>query len=239
MPKSISLSPLHTILKLVIYNLRVIFSNRFVYFFAASLLFYLLVTIVNIFTTDVVTISDVYYLLMFPGLLFIFFPTVFGIQNDADARVLEIIFGIPNYRYKIYLVRLIIILLLQWFYMLFLASVSNFLLVNMNIVETATRIMVPLTFMGLVGFSFSTVVRNGNGTVVILIIVGLFFWILSGALENSKWNLFLNPFSQPSSMSELVWADMVRQNRNMYIVGSVVLFLWGILNLQKREGFMK
>ena len=239
MSKSISLSPLHTILKLVIYNLRVIFSNRFVYFFAASLLFYLLVTIVNIFTTDVVTISDVYYLLMFPGLLFIFFPTVFGIQNDADARVLEIIFGIPNYRYKIYLVRLIIILLLQWFYMLFLASVSNFLLVNMNIVEVATRIMIPLTFMGLVGFSFSTVVRNGNGTVVILIIVGLFFWILSGALENSKWNLFLNPFSQPSSMSELVWADMVRQNRNIYIVGSVVLFLWGILNLQKREGFMK
>ena len=239
MSKSISLSPLHTILKLVIYNLRVIFSNRFVYFFAASLLFYLLVTIVNIFTTDVVTISDVYYLLMFPGLLFIFFPTVFGIQNDADARVLEIIFGIPNYRYKIYLVRLIIILLLQWFYMLFLASVSNFLLVNMSVVEMATRIMVPLTFMGLVGFSFSTVVRNGNGTVVVLIIVGLFFWILSGALENSKWNLFLNPFSQPSSMSELVWADMIRQNRNIYIVGSVVLFLWGILNLQKREGFMK
>ena len=57
------------------------------------------------------TISDgtVYELLIFPGILLIFYPSVFGIQNDDDSRMLEILFGIPNYRYKVWLVRLVMI----------------------------------------------------------------------------------------------------------------------------------
>lgn len=44
-----------------------------------------------------------YSMLLVPSILLIFYPTCFGIQNDQDAKTLEIIFGIPNYRYKIWL----------------------------------------------------------------------------------------------------------------------------------------
>jgi len=234
-----SKSIINSISKQVAYNLRIIFGNRFVYFLGASLAFYLLVTIISVFNTESVTISNVYSLLIFPGLLFIFFPTIFGVQNDADARILEIIFGIPNYRYKIYLMRLFIILIIQWVYLIILTSVSGFLLVDVPVFEMATRLLVPIVFFGMAGFAFSTIVRNGSGTVVVLIIFGLIFWILSGILKTSRWNVFLNPYSQPDSMSELVWATVIRHNQNIYLTASVVMLLWGILNLQKREKFMK
>ncbi|MDR2928033.1 MAG: hypothetical protein LBV41_07530 [Cytophagaceae bacterium] len=241
MAKTLSITLTQTIARLTGYNLKVIFGNRFVYFFGASLLFYLLITAINVFSTDVVTVSSVYYMLILPALLFIFFPTVFGIQNDADARILEIIFGIPNYRYKVYLIRLVIILIIQWFYMMFLAALSGLLLIQTPVAEMATRLMVPVMFFGMVGFAFSTVIRSGSGTIVVLIAVGLLFWILtnSGVAENSYWNVFLNPFAKPDSMSEQVWETIVQRNRTVYPVTSLVLLLWGMLNLQKREKFMK
>lgn len=236
---NISTTLIQPISKQVVYNLRIIFGNKFVYFFGASLMFYLLITIISIFSTEVATVSNIYVQLIFPGLLFIFFPTIFGVQNDADARILEIIFGIPNYRYKVYLMRLFIILIIQWVYLIFLTSVSGFLLVSVPVIEMATRLLVPITFFGMAGFAFSTIIRNGSGTVVILIIFGLIFWIMSGVLKTSRFNVFLNPFSQPDSMSELVWTTVIRHNQNIYLTASVVLLLWGILNLQKREKFMK
>jgi hypothetical protein len=226
-------------LRMISYNLRIIFGNKFVYFFAASMIFYLLITSINLFSTAAASIENVFYQLMFPALLLIFFPTVFGIQNDADARILEIIFGIPNYRYKVYMVRLIMILLMEFGYLLLLATLSHFLLINLPITTMALRLMVPVILFGMIGFAFSTVVRNGNGTVVVVVVLGLIFWVSSTFLGNSKWNVFLNPFSQPDDMSEMVWVNVVAQQRATLLVASLVLLLWGMLNLQHREKFMK
>lgn len=225
--------------RLITYNIRVIFGNKFVYFFAASMLFYLLVTSINLFSSDSVTPANIYSQLLFPGLLFIFFPTVFGIQNDANNRILEIVFGIPNYRYKVYLIRLLLILLLEWCYLVMLSSFSTFLLVDVPVFEMASRLMTPIVFFGMIGFAFSTVIRNGNGTVVILVIVGLSCWFLTNYLEESKWNVFLNPFAQSSDMSDNVWASVVSQNRTILLSVNAILLLWGLLNLQKREKFMR
>jgi hypothetical protein len=229
----------HYLWRIAVYNLKVVFGNKFVYFFAASLLFYLLVTLINLFSSNVVGEPQIYYQLMFPGLLLIFFPTVFGIQNDADTRILEIVFGIPNYRYKVYLVRLGMILIMQFVYLIVLSALSNVLLVNIPILTMAIQLMGPVTCFGMLGFAFSTVVRNGNGTVVVVVLLGLAFWVLAGVLGESKWNLFLNPFAQPVGVSELVYANIVVQNRLILVSLSIVLLLWGLINLQRRERFMK
>lgn len=227
------------LLKLVRYNFKVIFGNKFVYFLGGSLLFYLLVASINIFSEEAIVIEDIYSLQMFPALLLISFPTIFGIQNDADARMLEIIFGIPNYRYKVYLVRLIMILIVEIIYLFILSVLSNYMLININVFLMVFRLLAPVAFFGMLGFAFSAVVRNGNGTVVIVVIIALLAWILTNTLENSKWNVFLNPFKTPSDMSDLVWMSVVSQNRIIFGVFSIVLLLWGLLNLQNREKFMK
>ncbi len=105
---------LDLVLKMAGYNLKIIFAGRFFWFVLASLVFYVLLSIQLVLKVPAISSSDLYSILFFPGILLIFYPTVFGIQNDADSRILEILFGIPDYRYKVWLIRLFMIFLLTW-----------------------------------------------------------------------------------------------------------------------------
>ena len=98
--------------------------------------------------------------------------------------------------------------------------------------------MMPVLFLGMMSFMLSTLVRNGNGTAVIMIIFGIFFLILQDPLYRSQWNLFLNPFDTPSRVNETTWAIIVMKNRIILITGSIIFLLAALFNLQKREKFM-
>ena len=95
--------------KMIVYNLRIIFANKFIWFLAASVIFYLGVSVIYVISNDISRMHDLYGIFLFSGILLVFYPSVFGVQNDQDARTIEILFGIPNYRYKVWLVRIILI----------------------------------------------------------------------------------------------------------------------------------
>ena len=81
------------------YNMRIIFGGKFIYFILAAFIFFLVFGTIIALDNSFMRIEDIYGLLAFPAILLVFFPSVFGIQSDADARTLEIIFGIPDYIY--------------------------------------------------------------------------------------------------------------------------------------------
>ena len=224
--------------KLIRYNLKIIFASRFIYFLIAAVIFFLLVTFIHLLSDSNPTEGSVYYLLLLPGLLLVFYPTVFGIQNDVDARMVEIIFGVPNYRYKVWLVRLGLIHLLAFVVLLALSFVSGLALVGIPVVEMAYQLMFPISFLGCAAFMFSTIIRNGNGTAVVMVIMGMTFWISRGLLEHSKWDIFLNPFLVPSDANEAILANVFVDNRVYLVVGAIVCILLGLLFLQKREKFV-
>ena len=176
--------------KMIVYNLRIIFANKFIWFLAGSVLFYLGLSVIYVFSNDVSRMSDLYGIFLFSGLLLVFYPSAFGIQNDQDARTIEILFGIPNYRYKVWLVRIVLIFVIAFLIMLVFTFLSSVLIVKFRFVNMTAQVMVPVLFLGVMAFMLSTVVRNGNGTAVIMIIFGLFFMILSDALRKSQWNVF-------------------------------------------------
>jgi len=224
--------------KLVRYNLKIIFANKFIYFLIAAIIFFLLVTILNLASAE----SDpnqglIFYWLLVPGLLLVFYPTVFGIQNDVDARIIEILFGIPNYRYKVWLVRMVLIYLVVAIILFGLTLISSFALVEVPLFGMVYQLMYPLFFMGCAAFMFSTIIRNGNGTAVIIIVIGFFFWIGTGFLPY-RFNLFLNPFSVPSELNEVVWADTTLNNRIYILIATIIFVLIGLIMLQKREKFV-
>jgi hypothetical protein len=221
------------------YNLKIIFASRFIYFLVAAVLFYFLITVINVFSPDAnSTEGDVYFLLILPGILLIFYPTAFGIQNDVDTHMLETLFGIPNYRYKVYLVRLAIIYCAVYVLMVALSLVSAVALAPLSVFEMAFQLMFPVFFLGCLTFMVSTVIKNGNGTAVTMVITGLFLWITTGFLETSKWNIFLNPFNIPDNFSDVVWASVILKNRLILATGMLLSVLYGLLNLQRREKFM-
>lgn len=224
--------------KMIIYNLRIIFANRFIWFLAGSILFYLGLSVIYVFTNDVSKMNDLYGVFLFSGILLVFYPSVFGIQNDQDARTIEILFGIPNYRYKVWLVRIILIFVIAFIIMLAFTTLSSVLIVKFRVLKMTAQVMVPVLFLGIMAFMLSTVIRNGNGTAVIMIIFGFIFMILSDFLRKSQWNVFLNPFDLPYDVNETTWAIITLKNRIILITGSIVFLLMALFNLQKREKFM-
>lgn len=224
--------------KMILYNLRIIFANKFIWFLSGSVLFYLGLSVIYVFSNDVSKMDDLYGVFIFSGILLVFYPSVFGIQNDQDARTIEILFGIPNYRYKVWLVRIILIFVIAFLIMLMFVSLSSLLIVKFQVLKMTTQVMVPVIFLGMMAFMFSTVIRNGNGTAVVMIIFGIIFMIMQDALRKSQWNVFLNPFNPAYDVSETTWAIISLKNRITLITGTIVFLLTALYSLQKREKFM-
>jgi hypothetical protein len=224
--------------KMIIYNLRIIFANKFIWFLVGSVLFYVGLSIYYVFANDVSKMEDLYGIFLFSGVLLVFYPSVFGVQNDQDARTIEILFGIPNYRYKIWLVRILLIFIIAFLIMLVFTFLSSVLIVKFRIVSMTGQVMAPVIFLGVMAFMLSTIIRNGNGTAVVMIVFGLLFLILSGTLSRSQWNVFLNPYSVPRDLNEVSWSIITFKNRIILITGTIVFLLAALYNLQKREKFM-
>lgn len=236
---SYSRSTLKNTYSLARYNMRIIFGGKFIYFILAAFIFFLVFGTIMALDNSEMRMDDVYGLLAFPAILLVFFPSVFGIQSDADARTLEIIFGIPDYRYKVWLVRYLMILVLVFVLLFPFAGLAWYALVSYPIMPMILHLMVLVLFVSSLGFCLSTLVKNGNATAVIMVILGLFFLILADELDESKWNMFLNPFSTPRDLNDIVWREIIRQNRLILGISSLVFLLLGLLNLQQREKFLR
>ena len=232
-------STIQNTISLARYNMKIIFGGKFIYFILAAFIFFLVFGIIVALEGGDMYIDTIYRLLAFPAILLVFFPSVFGIQSDADQRTLEIIFGIPDYRYKVWLVRYLMILLLVFLLLFPFAGLAYYALLSFPIIKVILHLMVLVVFVSALGFCLSTLVKNGNATAVIMVILGLFLLILSDELDESKWNIFLNPFDMPRDLNEIVWREIIRQNRIFMGIGSIVLILLGLLNLQRREKFLR
>jgi hypothetical protein len=238
--KSVLYNNLILLRSLVGYNLKIVFANKFYYFLAAAVVIFLLVTVSMLFDPDAnMNDEDVYNLLLIPGLLIVFYPTVFGIQNDLDTRMIEILFGIPNYRYKVWLIRLVIIFFVALIFLFFLALLSQVALTTFPLLRMSLQLLFPVLFLGCLAFMFSTLTRNGYGTAAIMIILGLALFIAFAEIEESTFNVFLNPFHVPRQINEVVWERNIYYNRLYLVAGSILALLAGLLQLQKREKFMR
>jgi len=224
--------------KLITYNVKVIFANKFVYFVVASFLFFAFIITIAIFDDPDFNEAVIYGFLVFPGLLLIFYPMAYGIQNDDDSKMLETIFGIPNYRYKVWLVRFILAVGVAFVILLVLGSIANFTLYRFNLLPMVGQVLFPITFLSSLAFMLSTLIKNGNGTAIVIVIVSFIFFVFAEPLEFNVYNVFLNPFSEPREMSEFIWHSIIFKNRLYLIVASALCLLYGMFNLQFREKFV-
>jgi len=223
---------------LVRYNLKIIFANKFIYFLLAAFLFLVLVVGITIANDATMSSAMVYGFLILPGMLLMFYPIVYGVQNDDDSKMLEIIFGIPNYRYKIWLTRFVIVMGVTFLNVLFLSILANYTLYQISILEMVYELMFPITFMASLGFMLSSRIRSGNGTAITMVILGLIFFVFSEPLRTSEWNIFLNPFRDPRNLNQVIWESVIFKNRLYLSIGSALCILYTLYNLQFREKFL-
>lgn len=224
--------------RLIAYNIRVIFANKFIYFVLASFGFFAFIITLTIFEDPNFNEAVIYGFLVFPGLLLIFYPMAYGIQNDDDSKMLETIFGIPNYRYKVWLVRFAITILVAAIILYFLGLIADFTMYRFNILPMLGQVLFPITFLASMAFMVSTLIKSGNGTAIVMVIISFIFFVFAEPLEYNAWNVFLNPYNEPGDMSEFIWLNITYKNRIYLTVGTGLCLLYGMFNLQFREKFM-
>lgn len=222
------------------YNLKIIFAGKFIWFLLAAFGFFAFFMFQSAWNRDEINEGLIYNLLMFPCVLLIFYPAVFGIQNDEDSRILEILFGIPDYKYKVWGVRLLMIYVAIFFILLAFSYVAIILLYPVNPFEMSVQLMFPVLFFGNMAFMFSTITRSGNGTAVLMIIISILLLFVSNmnGIERSFWNILLNPFQVPNNFLPVIWEGIIVKSRIFLFSASLVWMMIGLLNLQKREKFV-
>ncbi|MCR9288617.1 hypothetical protein OAF63_02980 [Saprospiraceae bacterium] len=224
--------------RIIRYNLKIIFAGRFFLFLLAAIAFYIFFMMVSVFDNVEINIAFLYEITFFPAILLIFYPMVFGIQRDEDARMLEILFGIPDYRYKVWLVRLVLIFLLVFVLLILFAAIGSYLLYPIDPVNLAAQLLFPICFLGSLSFLFATRIKNGNATAVVMVLLGFFLSIFSEIFEDTLWDIFLNPFGSPRQYTQIAFQQVIWKNRVFLSVGAVVFILGALINLQNRERFI-
>ena len=224
--------------RLITYNVKVIFANKFVYFVLAAFLFFTFIITITIIEDPDFNEAVIYGFLVFPGLLLIFYPMAYGIQNDDDSKMLETIFGIPNYRYKVSLLRFLLTIGVAFVILFVLGHIANLTLYRFNILPMLGQVLFPIVFLSAMAFMLSTLSKNGNGTAIVMVIISFIFFVFAEELEYSAYNVFLNPFSEPRDMSEFIWLTIIFKNRLYLLVATTLCLLYGMFNLQFREKFI-
>ena len=117
---------------------------------------------------------------------------------------------------------------------------ATLLLYPVNPLEMSAQLMFPILFFGNLAFMFSTITRSGNGTAVLMIVIGIALLIFSNTplIERSFWNILLNPFSIPLNFLPVIWEGIIIKSRIFLLTAGIVWMLIGLLNLQKREKFV-
>ncbi len=221
------------------FNLKIIFGGRFFWFLLTSFLLFAYFVWSSLWQGELPTDEMMYSHLFFPSLLLVFYPATFGIQNDADTRILEILFGIPGYMYKVWLSRLLLIYALVFVVLVIYSSAAYILVYPISPLGMAARLMFPVLFMGGLAFYFSTLTRNGNATALIIIILGIaIIFLRDSFFRDTMWDISLNPYRIPENIHPVIWQNTVLKNRLFLGIGAVVFTLLALLNLQKREKFI-
>ena len=142
------------------YNMRIIFAGKFIWFLLVGLVlfFFLMFSAASRGTT--LSHGMVYSQLIIPGLLLVFYPSCFGIQNDADHRILELLFGIPNYMYKVWLFRLFMIYVEVYLILVVYAFLARILLYPVAPFLMAAQLMIPVMLFGNMAFLYSTLIHS-------------------------------------------------------------------------------
>tara|TARA_Y100000588_G_C14171918_1_gene889560 strand:+ start:172 stop:876 length:705 start_codon:yes stop_codon:yes gene_type:complete len=221
------------------YSASQVFAGKFIYFLLLALLIFCAVVVIHTAQEEVPpSAATVYYFLLVPGVLLMFYPSTYSVQSDVDGRMLETLFGIPDYRYKVWLARHLVQQLAIALILLLLAALSEMALADFSVWGMVFHLMFPIFFLSSLGFMLATLVRSGNGSAALLLIQSLFFWIMVEPLEDSRWNLFHNPFAQAEAYETIIQQSTTFYNRAYLLAGAVLTTLFGLLRLQQRERFV-
>ena len=221
------------------YSAGQVFAGRFAWFLLLAVVLFLAIAVIYTASEKVPPGPDlVYYFLLAPAVVLVIYPSAWSVQGEADAGMVETLFGIPDYRYKVWLARQAAQLLVTAVLLAGLAAFCRLALTDFAVREMVFHLMFPVAFLSGAGFLLATVTRSGNGAAAVLVLVVLAVWIAAEPLQGSRWNVFHNPFAALDGMEGPARPGTTFHNRVYLLTGWALAVLGGLLRLQRRERFV-
>jgi hypothetical protein len=221
---------------------RVIFSQKFVWFLAGLVAYFVVVYVVNYNQPmiDRMAQQDVFYwLLEFPLSALAVYLNMQLITAEKDSRTLEVMFTTAGSRYKVWLLRigtLAVILLALSFG---LSAMSFFTFTDLPIFGMGLNAFVPTFFVGNMTLYFA--VRFRSGFAAGMISAGLLVMVLmfSELYNETRYFLYFNPYDVPRRLDPETWNFWMWQNRiAVFLMGGFLLFS-ALRGMEVRERLLR
>lgn len=217
------------------YNFKILFGGKYVVFVVIALMLFAGLLFNAAYNGSALSEEVVFTCLIIPSMLLLFYPATYGIQKDEETKILEIFFCIPNYMYKVWLLRLISVFVACYLDVLLFSYLAHLLLCPVDIFLMTYSVMFVVLLFGSLAFFLSTVIKSGNGVAVVLIgIFGLLIGI-GATYDTTMWNILLNPFREIDEIHPEIWESTIENSRLLLSISSVGLILLSLNNLRKRE----
>lgn len=221
---------------------RVLFSNRFAWFMAGILAFYVVVYIIN-FNQPVVqrmTREAVFSLLLeFPLSLLAVYLNMQLLTAEKENRTLEVMFTTAGGRYKVWLQRLGTLYAILLALCFLLSSLAFFTIADLPIVGMALNAFVPVFFVGNMTLYFAVRFRSGLAAGMVSAGILLILLMFSELLNETRYFLFFNPYNVPRSLDPETWELWMWQNRAAVLFfGGLLLFL-ALRGMEIRERLLR
>lgn len=221
------------------YNAIHVFAGKFIYFLGVAIALFLTIVIIYVLEESTPPGAEaIYYFLLTPAVLLLFYPSAYTIQTDTDSGMIETLFGIPDYRYKVWMMRYATQYLIIFLLLALLGFFCRLTMADFPFFKMIFQLMFPVIFLSSLSFMISTITRSGNGAAVIMVVIFLTLWTLAEPLDGSRWDLFHNPFAQVDVFETYIWQETTFYNRIYLLAGSILSMMFALLRLQKREKFI-
>ena len=222
-------------------NEKFIFYQRFLFFFALALVYFIIFCVWNYFesSADRMGEEDIFiWLLSVPGIALIFIPSMSLITSETENRTIEMIFSTAGSRYKVWLTRIGVLYLFVAFIIFVLCSLSFIFISDFPFFGYFFHSLFPPIFISSLIVMFSVIFRSSNAAGLLSLIVIFFLLIIHRPLSTTSFNLFLNPYFKPQNVDYGLWTSIVIYNRIGILLISGFMLYYSLYRLNKREKYI-
>jgi len=222
-------------------NEKFIFSQRFFFFFAGVLVYFIIFCVVNYFESSAERIGEegiFIWLLSVPGIFLVFYPSMSLVTSETENRTIEMIFSTAGSRYKVWLTRMGVLYLFVAFIIFILCSLSFIFISDFPFLGYFFHSLFPPIFISSLIIMLSVIFRSSNAAGLLSLVVIFFLLITYPPLSSTSFNLFLNPYIKPQNVDYALWTSVIMYNRIGILLIAGFMLYYSFFRLNKREKYI-
>lgn len=223
---------------------QLIFSQRFVWFLSAILLYMAVLYFANYQNPvhDRLDMDDIYIsLLTMPLMVLALYLNMQVIVSEKEQRTLEVMFTTAGSRHKVWLLRLGSLSILLFILTLFVSLLAFFTFADFPIIGMACNVYATVFLVGNLTLYFAVHLRSSLGAGMVTGMMLFLHLIVSGIFdyEKTRYFLFFNPYDIPRELDPRTWDIWMWQNRIGVLILGLLLLFFAIRGMKNRDRLLK